>query len=36
MVPIEEVPDGGRAISGNVLTLAMPGGEATSTDTDDA
>ncbi|MEY9835787.1 tautomerase family protein [Streptacidiphilus sp. EB103A] len=32
MVLIEEVPDGGWGISGNVLTLAMLG-EATPTDT---
>lgn len=33
MVLIEEVPDGGWGISGNVLTLAMLGGEAAPTDT---
>jgi len=36
MVLIEEVPDGGWGISGNVLTLAMLDGEATPTDADDA
>ncbi|WP_406118821.1 tautomerase family protein [Streptomyces sp. NBC_00989] len=35
MVLIEEVPDGGWGISGNVLTLAMLGDEATRTDTGD-
>lgn len=32
MVLVEEVADGGWGISGNVLTLAMLGGEATPTD----
>jgi 4-oxalocrotonate tautomerase len=36
MVLIEEVPDGGWGISGNVLTLAMLGGEAAPTDTSGA
>jgi 4-oxalocrotonate tautomerase len=36
MVLVEEVPDGGWGISGNVLTLAMLGGAATSTDTNGA
>ncbi|MFE9601421.1 tautomerase family protein [Streptomyces hokutonensis] len=36
MVLVEEVADGGWGIGGNVLTLAMLGGEATPTDTSGA